>query len=270
MRKIHIIILVFSLALASCKPSDKLTVLHLNDTHSHIDVERGGEYEGLGGVIERAAYIDSVRAADGSRNVLLMHAGDFSQGTSYFSELNGDIEIDLLNALGYDVVTVGNHEFDNGVEELARRLASLECPAVCANYDFTGTSLEPYIKPYVILKKAGRKIGVIGVTTNLSRVVDVNLIEGLEYEDPSISTNAYADYLKNSEGCDYVIVLSHLGHSSDVRLAKKSSKVDIIVGGHSHTRLDEPERVKDLDGKEVIIVQDGEWGIEVGTLHLHF
>ena len=147
------LIAAVSVSLGMC--AQNLTILHLNDTHSHIDPQRAGEYKGHGGVIEHAVYIDSVRKADGKKNVLLLHAGDFSQGTSYFTEIGGDIEIDVLNAAGYDVVTLGNHEFDNGAVELARRLGSLDAHVVCANYDFTGSPLEGLIKPYVIVKKAG-------------------------------------------------------------------------------------------------------------------
>ena len=169
MKKTIIVILAAFAALSL--DAQNLTILHLNDTHSHVDPERSGEYKGLGGVVEQAAYIDSVRKADGKRNVLLLHAGDFSQGTSYFTELGGDIEIDLLNAAGYDVVTLGNHEFDNGSAELARRLKSLDAEVVCANYDFTGTPLEGLVKPYTIVRRAGLKIGVIGLLTDISRVV---------------------------------------------------------------------------------------------------
>ena len=135
--------------------AQQLTIIHFNDTHSNIDPIRSGELKGRGGVIEQAAYIDSVRKADGKRNVLVLNAGDFSQGTSYFPELGGDIEIDVFNAIGYDAIAIGNHEFDNGVPELARRLKNLKAPAICANYDFTGTDLEGVTRPYVILKKAG-------------------------------------------------------------------------------------------------------------------
>ena len=165
-----IVFALMAVVLAACSGGNELVILHLNDTHSHIDPERSGEYKGRGGVIEHAVFIDSVRNASGASNVLLLHGGDFSQGTSYFTEMGGDIEIDVLNATGYDVVTLGNHEFDNGIVELARRLSSLDAKVVCANYDFTGTPLEPYVKPYTIVKKAGKKIGIIGLLTDISRV----------------------------------------------------------------------------------------------------
>ncbi len=250
--------------------AQNLTVLHLNDTHSHVDPQRSGEYKGLGGVVEQSAYIDSVRNADGKRNVLLLHGGDFSQGTSYFTEMGGDIEIDVLNAAEYDVVTLGNHEFDNGATELSRRLKNLDAHVVCANYDFTGTPLEGLVKPYVVVRKAGLKIGIIGLLTDISRVVDQKLLGGLKYQEPAPVINRYADILKNEKGCDLVFCLSHLGYSEDEEVASQIRNVDVIVGGHSHTELDEMTRVKDLDGKEVMIVQDWCWGMSIGNLKVSY
>jgi 5'-nucleotidase len=247
-----------------------LTILHVNDTHSHIDPQRSGEHKGRGGVIEQAAYIDSVRCADGKRNVLLVHAGDFSQGTSYFTELEGNIEIDVLNALGFDVVTIGNHEFDNGIDELARRLKSLKADVVCANYDFDGTALEGLIQPYTIVRKAGKKIGFIGLLTNIMEVVDVNIAKVLSYQEPAEVVNRLAEYLKEEKNCDMVICLSHLGFGHDKDLAASVRNVDLIVGGHTHTLLDDKQIVKDLDGKDVVIVQNWKWGLNVGQLSIDF
>ena len=261
-----IILLIAAMVAVSSLGAQNLTVLHLNDTHSHIDPERTGENKGLGGVIEQAAYIDSVRKADGKKNVLLLHAGDFSQGTSYFTELGGDMEINVLNAAAYDVVTLGNHEFDNGSAELARRLKNLEAEVVCANYDFSGTPLEGLVKPYTIVKKAGKKIGIIGLLTDIRRVVDIKNVGELDYKDPAEAVNRYAEYLKNEKGCDLVICLSHLGFREDTELAPMIRNVDVIVGGHSHTQLDDMQKVADLDGKEVVIVQDWCWGMSIGKL----
>ena len=247
-----------------------LTVLHLNDTHSHIDPQRSGEYKGLGGVVEQAAYIDSVRKADGKRNVLLLHGGDFSQGTSYFTEMGGDIEIEVLNIAGYDVVALGNHEFDNGTTELARRLGNLDAEVVCANYDFTATPLENLVKPYVVVRKAGLKIGIIGLLTDISSAVDIKLVGKLEYQDPATVVSRYAEVLKKDEGCDLVLCLSHLGYSLDVEVAAQIRNVDVIVGGHSHTQLDTMTRVSDLDGNDVVIVQDWCWGMSVGNLKVKY
>jgi 5'-nucleotidase len=247
-----------------------LTILHVNDTHSHIDPQRSGDYKGRGGVIEQAAYIDSVRCADGKRNVLLVHAGDFSQGTSYFTELGGNIEIDVLNALRFDVVTLGNHEFDNGIEELSRRLKNLEAEVVCANYDFEGTALDGLVKPYTIIRRGGKKIGIIGLLTDIMEVVDADIARMLTYQEPSQVVNRLSGYLKEEKDCDMVICLSHLGYGEDKELAASIRNVDVIVGGHSHTLLDDKQTVNDLDGEEVIIVQNWKWGLNVGHLTIDF
>lgn len=271
MRRIYMIILAAVISFAAT--AQDLTILHMNDTHSHIDPERSGRDAGMGGVIEQAAYIDSVRCAVGKKNVLLLHAGDFGQGTSYFTELNGNVEIDVLNAMLYDAVTLGNHEFDNGMEELARRIRNLRVPVVCANYDFTGSPLEGLVKPYVIVKKAGKKIGIVGVLTDVSTVVAREIADMLKYQNPVEVMNKYASYLKNDKKCDLVICLSHLGYdhrNSDCELATQVRNVDIIVGGHSHTRLDDLTRVKDLDGKDVIILSDWKWGLTIGNLSVDF
>lgn len=265
------ILTAISIVMASMSlNAQDLTILHVNDTHSHIDPQRSGDYKGRGGVIEQAAYIDSVRCADGKRNVLLVHAGDFSQGTSYFTELGGNIEIDVLNALRFDVVTLGNHEFDNGIEELSRRLKNLEAEVVCANYDFEGTALDGLVKPYTIIRRGGKKIGIIGLLTDIMEVVDADIARMLTYQEPSQVVNRLAGYLKEEKDCDMVICLSHLGYGEDKELAASIRNVDIIVGGHSHTLLDGKQTVNDLDGEEVIIVQNWKWGLNVGHLSIDF
>lgn len=266
-----IILTAISIVMASMSlNAQDLTILHVNDTHSHIDPQRSGDYKGRGGVIEQAAYIDSVRCADGKRNVLLVHAGDFSQGTSYFTELGGNIEIDVLNALRFDVVTLGNHEFDNGIEELSRRLKNLEAEVVCANYDFEGTALDGLVKPYTIIRRGGKKIGIIGLLTDIMEVVDADIARMLTYQEPSQVVNRLSGYLKEEKDCDMVICLSHLGYGEDKELAASIRNVDLIVGGHSHTLLDDKQTVNDLDGEEVIIVQNWKWGLNVGHLSIDF
>lgn len=263
------LLLIFLMAGIAVGAQD-LTILHLNDTHSHIDPQRSGEYKGRGGVIEQAAYIDSVRCADGKRNVLLLHAGDFGQGTSYFTELGGNIEIDVMNALRFDVVCLGNHEFDNGISELSRRLGNLKAEVVCSNYDFTGTELEGLVEPYTIVRRAGKKIGVIGLLTDIMKVVDRGIADELTYQEPAGVVNELAGFLKEKKGCDMVICLSHLGYSEDKELAAAVRNVDIIVGGHSHTLLHKKQVVKDLDGSDVVIVQNWKWGLNVGHLKVDF
>ena len=266
----RIVSILAALLAVSFAQAQNLTVLHMNDTHSHIDPQRSGDYVGRGGVIEQAAFIDSVRLADGKRNVILMHAGDYGQGTSYFTELGGDIEIDVMNSLGFDVVCIGNHEFDNGIVELARRLENLKAEVVCANYDFSTSVLSKVVKPYTIIRKAGKKIGVIGLLTDISSVVDKDIAAEFTYIDPVPVVNEYAGFLKNEKDCDLVICLSHLGYEQDKELASAVRNVDVIVGGHSHTLLEKPQYVRDLDSRDVVIVQDWKWGLNVGVLSVEF
>lgn len=273
-----ILISVLTVIVSLTLSAQDLTILHLNDTHSHIEPERLGEINGHGGIIEQAIYITEVREEMGKKNVLLLHAGDFSQGTSYFTELKGQIEIDNLNAMGYDVVTLGNHEFDNGIVALSKRLSQLNCPVVCANYDFSGTELENIVKPYAIVRKAGKKIGVIGVLTDVSSVVDKSINQGMQFLDPLPIVQKYADYLRNKKGCDLVICLTHLGDKGsktkgaflDQDLVAGTTGVDIVVGGHAHTVLDEMQVWKNAAGEDVIYVTDGGWGLEVGRLDVNF
>ena len=253
---------ILTLGLAACAaPESKLVILHTNDTHSHFDPLR----DGTGGVIERAAFVDSVRARRGEDNVLLLHAGDFSQGTSYFTILNGDLEIEVMNAMGYDCVTLGNHEFDNGLEELARRLASLHCPVVSANYDFTPFEAGKYITPYTIIRKAGLSIGIIGLLTDVSSVVSRDVADRMPLLGSNEEiANKWAKYLKEEALCDKVILLTHIGYEEDVALAPKLHGVDLIVGGHSHTFLEDLTLCHDADGKPLPVVTDGCWGLQMG------
>lgn len=246
-----------------------LTILHVNDTHSHMEPIRSGDYAGMGGALERAAYIDSVRKADGPENVLLLHAGDFWQGTTYFSEYKGDVEIQVMNALHYDAVTLGNHEFDNGLEALGEKLSSLECPVVVCNYDFSPFEAGKYIKPYVIVEKAGKKIGIIGVLCKLKDMVAGDIADRVPSFDMVESLQKYADELRPQ--CDLVIALTHIGNTehnpgdiTDPQLCAATRNVDIFVGGHSHTFLEKPDMVKNLDGKEIPIVQTGWMGVYMG------
>ena len=268
MKRLILFLAVSAFALSAC--TQELVILHLNDTHSHIDPIRSGKNVGMGGVVEQALYIDEVRAEKGKKNVLLLHAGDFSQGTSYFTEMHGDIEIDVMNAFAYDATCLGNHEFDNGIDELARRLANLNVPVVCANYEFSISPLAQYVQPYVVVKKAGLKIGIIGLLTDLTEVVNGDIAKIMKYQEPVAVTNHYAKLLKEEKKCDLVICLTHLGFEdepyTDVMLAPLTRDVDIIVGGHSHTHLESEARVKNLDGKDVIIVTDWKWGLNVGKL----
>ncbi len=264
MMKRLLTLLCLVLAAAACRQD--LVIIHTNDTHSHLEPEHAGSSVGRGGVIERAACIDSVRKAAGKGNVLLLHAGDFNQGTSYYSELGGGLEVDLVNALGYDCITLGNHEFDNGIEDLEARLARVECPVVCANIDLSPFKLGEYVKPCTVLRRAGRKIGIIGLTSNLARNVSATISSRIPQLDNVEVTNKWAEYLRNDQKCDLVILLSHLGYSNDQALIPRCSGIDLVVGGHSHTFVDDFIYVPDRDGKKVPIIQDGCFGYKLGLV----
>lgn len=248
----------------------RLVILHLNDTHSHFEPQRQGEKAGLGGVIERAAYIDSVRNAEGKRNVLLLHAGDFSQGTSYFPRLKGNLEIDVMNAMKYDCVVLGNHEFDNGPEELARRLSNIKSRVVCANYDFSALELSKYVMPYTIIRRGGYKIGIFGLLTDITKMVEKSAAGTIPKYNDIETASKWAEYLKKEKKCDLVIALTHIGFEkedfTDPELIAATRNIDLVVGGHSHTFLEKMEYVPNLDGKKIPVVQDGCWGLYVGKI----
>ena len=243
---------------------EPLVILHVNDTHSHLEAARD---DARGGIIERGAIVDSVRAAHGAENVLLLHAGDFNQGSSYYTRFGGEAELAAFNAFGYDCLTLGNHEFDNGTEDLAARLARINCPVVCANVDCSATALAPYVQPCAVLHKAGRTIGIIGAAPDLSTNISSSARKGLVQLDLVQTVNDCS--AKLAPKCDLVILLSHLGYDEDQRLAPMLRGVDLIVGGHSHTFVDDFITVKDADGKPVRIITDGCWGLNIGEITIN-
>lgn len=261
-----VFVLAAAALLAGCQPS--FVILHVNDTHSHLEPDHGGDRCGMGGIVERAAIVDSVRRSMGPRRTLLLHAGDFNQGTSYFSELGGRVEVDLVNALGYDCIALGNHEFDNGIEDLEARLRRMECPVVCANLDLSPFALGEIVKPYTIVRKAGRKIGIIGLTSNLRSNVAATISSRIPQLDNVEETNRWAEFLKDEKKCDFIILLSHLGYREDLELIPQVRNIDIVVGGHSHTFIEDMEYATDMDGKAVPVVQDGCFGYYVGEVRV--
>lgn len=269
--------LLSALVIFSCSldaHSRKLVILHTNDTHSQIEVVRSGKGIGKGGVHQRAEFFAKIKAEN--ENVLILDAGDYNQGTPYFTVFKGDLEVQVMNELGYEVVTLGNHEFDNGLDELARRLRNAKYTTVCANYDFTDTPLKDIIKPYVVIERGGLKIGIFGITTDLKTLVAKQNIKGMVYEDAYEVTDAMALKLRKELGCDLVIALTHIGYSgypnqlSDINLAQKTENVDIIIGGHSHTFLKSEKIYKNRAGKDVVIVQAGAQGEYVGCLEIEY
>ncbi|MFD1770264.1 bifunctional metallophosphatase/5'-nucleotidase [Sphingobacterium suaedae] len=254
----------------------RLTILHTNDVHSRIEPfpMDGSRNQGLGGVARRAALINRIRSEE--KHVLLVDAGDMFQGTPYFNMFEGRLELELMSKLGYEAGTFGNHEFDNGLQGLVKHLDKANFPFLTANYDFTGTVLEGKTKEYLVIQKGGLKIGITGVGIDIAGLVDPNSYKGMQYRDPIPVVNRVAQHLREEKKCDLVICLSHLGYQyeddkvSDLKLAANSRHVDIILGGHTHTFLDEPTRMKNLDGKDVWVNQVGFAGIRLGRLDVLF
>ena len=268
MRKSIIALAAALMAVCACQ-QPKLVILHTNDTHSHYEPVRGGAQDGLGGVIERAAFVDSIRTVYGKDKVLLLHAGDFSQGTPYYSELGGAMEPRIINDFAYDCVTLGNHEFDNDIEGLTERLKKLEgTKVVCANLDLSPFELGEIVKPYAILQRAGLKIGIIGLESDISTSVMNTIASRMQQLDNVEVTNRWADYLHDTEKCDLIILLSHAGYDQDQLIVPQTRWVDLVVGGHTHTFVDDFLYVKNARGKDVPIITDGCWGLEMGQINV--
>lgn len=254
----------------------KLTILHTNDVHSRIEPfpMDGSRNQGLGGIARRSALIKKIRAEQ--ENVLLFDAGDIFQGTPYFNKYGGELELKLMSQMQYDATTLGNHDFDNGVEGFYKQLPNANFPVLIANYDLTNTQLSKSTQPYKIFKKAGLKIGVFGLGIQLKGLVDPKNYGETQYLDPIAIANETAAKLKNDYKCDLVICLSHLGYSyrnntvSDKVLAASTRNIDLIIGGHTHTFLDVPEDVKNLDGQITTINQVGFAGINLGRIDYYF
>ncbi len=253
--------------------AESLVILHTNDTHSNIEPDSHGQ----GGVLQRKAIIDSVRKAE--KNVILVDAGDMVQGTLFFKYFKGDVEYPLMNMMGYDIRILGNHEFDNGMKELARHYRQVKGARLSANYDFTGTELEGVFDPYVIKKVGGKKIGFIGLNVDPASLISPTCIS-VRFKDIIQTANATAEYLKDKKHCDLVVAVTHIGYTgvngktTDVDLARASRDIDIIIGGHSHTTVDprHPEKtpylVGNAEGRPVLIAQTGKYGRNIGYIRI--
>ncbi|MEO5647525.1 MAG: metallophosphatase [Chitinophagaceae bacterium] len=255
---------------------NRLTILHTNDVHSRLDPfpMDGSKYEGCGGVAARAELIKKIREEE--QHVLLLDAGDIFQGTPYFNVYKGEPEIKAMSAMNYDAATMGNHDFDGGLENFASQLMHANFPLIICNYDFSGTAMENKFLPYKIFRMGKIKVGITAVGIELHGLVPDNLFGSTVYMDPVMKANDTAYKLKREHNCDFVICLSHLGYKyqygkvSDMILAKDSEYVDLIIGGHSHTFFDEPELVKNKMGSDVLINQVGWGGLVLGRLDFEF
>jgi 5'-nucleotidase len=255
----------------------KITILHTNDVHSHIDPFPADHPKNpnLGGAARRAAIIEGIHKEE--KNVLLLDAGDIFQGTPYFNYYGGELEFKLMSMMQYDLATMGNHDFDNGIDSFYAQLPHAKFDFVSANYDFKNTILNDIVKPYKIIIKDGIKIGVFGLGVQLDGLVDKKLYKETVYNNPIEVAQDMTRILKEEKKCDLVICLSHLGFKykdepekpSDILLAQKTKNIDLIIGGHTHTFLDKPVIEKNSDGKDVLINQVGCFGLNLGRIDFY-
>ena len=257
------------------KKVSRLTILHTNDTHSNIDPfpANHSKYPNMGGVSKRYSLINKIREEE--EHVILLDAGDIFQGTPYFNKYGGVLEMKLMTEMGYDVGTMGNHDFDAGLDGFLKAKQYAKFPFVCANYDFSATILKDQTIPHVILKKGKLKIGIFGLGVELKGLVPDTKYGETIYLDPIQTANSQAELLKK-KGCDLIICLSHLGYEytdekiSDRRLARETKNIHLILGGHTHTFLEKPTEEKNLDGQTVLINQVGWAGLQLGRLDFEF
>ncbi|MBT8196479.1 MAG: metallophosphatase [Bacteroidia bacterium] len=253
----------------------KISILHTNDVHSHIDPfpSNDAKYPNLGGAAQRAALIKKIRQE--TEHVLVLDAGDIFQGTPYFNLYGGELEFKLMSQMGYDAATIGNHDFDNGLDGLAKQLPHAKFPFISSNYNFDGTPMEGRTEPYKIFEKGNIRIGVFGLGIELRGLVDKRMYGVTQYQDPVPKAAYYAHYLKKEKKCDIVICLSHLGYRyesdkiSDYKLAKNSRHIDLIIGGHTHTFIDKPYAFRNRVGEEVLVAQVGWAGIKLGRIDFY-
>lgn len=252
----------------------KITILHTNDMHSRIEPFSSGKFKGFGGMAQRSSIIEEIRKKE--KNVLLFDAGDIFQGTPYFNYYGGEIEFKLMSEMKYDAATLGNHDFDNGLDGLKKQLKHASFPFLTSNYDFKKTILRNKFKSYKVFEKQGVKIGVFGLGIKLDGLVPKELYKETKYIDPILVANKVSDKLKNKLNCDLVICLSHLGLEyqsnkvSDIMVAKNTKNIDLIIGGHTHTFLEKPIITTNLENKKVIINQVGWGGINIGKIDFIF
>lgn len=256
----------------------KITILHTNDVHSHIDPFPADDPRNpnMGGVARRAALIQKIRKED--ENVLLLDAGDIFQGTPYFNYYGGELEFKLMSMMEYDASTIGNHDFDNGVAGLYAQMPHAKFEFLSANYDFKNTELDGLIKPYKIFNKNGIKVGVFGIGIELDGLVDKKMYQETVYNNPVETAQEMARILKEELKCDLIICLSHLGYNykneptkiCDLQLAALTKDIDLIIGGHTHTFLDKPTVTKNSIGNEVLVNQVGCYGINLGRIDFYF
>ncbi|WP_370900514.1 bifunctional metallophosphatase/5'-nucleotidase [Chryseobacterium gossypii] len=260
------------------KSTNKLTILHTNDQHSRIEPFDSSytKNPNQGGFARRATLIQQIR--DREKNVLLLDSGDIFQGTPYFNFFGGELEFKLMSMMKYDASTMGNHDFDNGLDGFLKVLPNAKFPFICSNYDFKNTVLDGKTSPYKVFNKNGIKVGIFGVGIQLEGLVGKKQYGETVYSDPVDVAQHYSNFLKKDQKCDLIICLSHIGYDykedpgkvSDKILAASTENIDIILGGHTHTFLPEPQIFKNRQGKNVLVNQVGWAGLLLGRIDFFF
>jgi len=275
MKRFFTVCMICAMAVAASAQKE-IVILHTNDTHSCVSPLNPNIADtllaGRGGFVRRAEMIR--RQREENPKLLLLDSGDFSQGSPYYNIYKGEVEVGLMNLMGYDAATIGNHEFDFGLENMARLFRMAKFPIVCANYDFTGTPVEGLVKPYTIIRRNGLKIGIFGLAPKMEGLVFAANCKGVGYSDPIKTGNEVARMLKEDKGCDVVICLSHLGWdikgTDDTEMTRGTRNIDLVLGGHSHSYFNTLRYEKNLDGVPVPNDQNGKHGVFVGKLRLKF
>ena len=256
--------------------SIKLTILHTNDMHSHIDPfsTNDSKYPGMGGMRKLASIVEKIRKEED--HVLLLDAGDIFQGTPYFNKYKGEVELKIMSEMGYAASTMGNHDFDNGINGFNDVLSYANFPFLCSNYDFSNTVLNGKTKKFITKTIGELKVGLFGIGIKLNGLVEKRLYKETQYYEPIEIANHYAEILKDEHNCDIVICLSHLGYDydsnkiSDVKLAKATKGIDIIIGGHTHTFLDKATELENSSGDMVLVNQAGWGALCLGRIDVNF
>lgn len=276
MKRIHLIILMalLSVLTVDAKKHKQLVILHTNDTHSaimplNVNLDNK-DLAGRGGFLRRINMIKEERKQN--PDLLLFDSGDFCQGSGYYTLFKGEVEIGLMNQMGYECTTIGNHEFDFGMENMARIFRMANFPVVCSNYDCTGTVLEGLVKPYITIKRGDVKIGVFALAPKMKGLVFDGNCEGITYLDPAETAQKYIDILRKQEKCDLVICVSHLGWAvsdyPDEKFIKLTEGCDLVLGGHTHTYMSTLEYAPNKNGKMIPVDQNGKHGVFIGKLIL--
>jgi 5'-nucleotidase len=256
-------------------PEGSLFIVHTSDTHSCIEPISpnfgDAAQANKAGYLRRVVLLEQMRK-EHPQDMLLLDCGDFSQGSVYYNLYQGEVEVKLMNLMHYDACTIGNHEFDFGLENLARLIRMAEFPFVCCNYDFTGTPCEGLVKPYIIVERAGVRVGIFGVCPQPQGLITGKNFEGMGYTKPAIAAQPIIDHLRNDEKCDVVVCLSHLGWGEkpdmDPDFIANTTGLDIVLGGHSHTYFEEPQCLYDKKGHMVLVDHQGKNARFLGTIEV--